>query len=80
MPYAAPTGQLGFQVSAIGTAKNWIIADFASPADAVAFVASMRQIDAGHSYRMVVSKDKVALANADEAEASTWYTKEAAAD
>lgn len=36
----------------------------------------MRQIDAGRSYRMMVSKDKVALANAEEAEARALCTKE----
>jgi hypothetical protein len=54
MPYVVtPTGQLGFQVSAIGMPKNGVIADFASQAEAEAFVAAMRQIDAGHSDRMV---------------------------
>ncbi len=53
MPYVVtPTGPLCFQVSAVGTAKHGLIADFASLAEAEAFVASMRRLDAGRTYSM----------------------------
>ena len=40
-------GSLGFQVTAVGEGANGLIADFASRAEAEAFVASMRRLDAG---------------------------------
>ena len=55
MPYAViPTGPLGFQVTATGLPgeTSRLIADFASLAEAEAFAASMRQIDAGRTYSM----------------------------
>lgn len=42
-----PTGPLGFQVTTTDAGASHLIADFASLTEAEAFVASMRQIDAG---------------------------------
>ena len=78
MPYVVtPTGPLGFQVSAIGVATNGVIADFASQAEAEAFVAKMRQIDGGRSYTMTATKVKDLLAKAEEAETRALLTKRA---
>jgi hypothetical protein len=60
MPYwrmryvVTPTGPLGFQVAATGLPDqaSGLIADFSSLAEAEAFAASMRQIDAGRTYSM----------------------------
>ena len=52
MPYVVtPGGPLGFQVSATGPDhEGALIGDFSTLAEAEAFAASMRQIDAGRSY------------------------------
>ena len=55
MAYAVtPTGPLGFQVTATGLPgeTSGLIAEFASLAEAEAFAASMRQIDAGLTYSL----------------------------
>lgn len=48
----SPTGPLGFQVSTVGEGENRVVADFASQAEAEAFVSSMRRIDGGRTHSM----------------------------
>jgi len=55
MPYVVtPTGPLGFQVTAtdLAEAPIGLVADFSSVAEADAFAAAMRQIDAEGTHLM----------------------------
>jgi hypothetical protein len=48
-----PGGPMGFQVNAAGPDYDTrLIGDFSTRAEAEAFAASMRQIDAGRSYSL----------------------------
>ena len=75
-----PTGPLGFQVSALGKAENGLIADFASLAEAEAFVVSMRRLDAGRTHLMDDFKRAELMAKEPGAPIGDWHPADVIAE